>query len=686
MENRKQRKLHTGTARRKMHFFRGLSMLLSLLLLLSFLPVPASADEGFEDGVRDEENLYLPDEDSATEGDPQETGGEESNPDSVPEAGTEPEEDLDSAQLSPGAEDSGASAAPDTGGSSGLPGAESEAGGVNADGSETNDYGASGSDIAATGEPERDPEEVAADGADDSDDHNEDDNADLDNWDGEDLDEWPNDRDEDEEEEDYLFRRYGITGQRPGASGPLNMDDGSFFRSFASLAVAEEAEFSGYLRSHLGIPDENGIPDAAFQIAPLNEKYLDWYYDGAFSGSGAAEKRPPVEKLDSLFVLWCADRTGYLRHGFFPATDDRMTLFSELEAHGNPVFPLHGGGLTPQENDLIFEPGGDSGERFARVGIVVATDAETLTWVFCNRCGYPVLKTAPVAELPDETAFLRVAEVQDTLLLQAADFLEQELGISTAATAGILANIGYESDYFPRAVGDDDTAYGLCQWRLSRWDRLILFSESNGLNFRRTNAQLQYLVYELLHTEKRYPTLMKLRAAGNTARDACDAAYIFCLEFERPEYSELNGVRRGIYACRSLFPLLFPDARQPEILRELAELEDLLEALLEEAESTVKAKESASAENAEEAEDADVFTEAETDAAFEENDPGAVLPEDGSADPAAEALPEEETTGTETEAEAPAASTEVGGTAEAEEPAAPAGKADTESEPENSFE
>lgn len=122
-------------------------------------------------------------------------------------------------------------------------------------------------------------------------------------------------------------------------------------------------------------------------------------------------------------------------------------------------------------------------------------------------------------------------------------YLTEELKLSSAAACGILANIEYESNFQVTVVGDNGTSYGLCQWHNERFTALKSVCAARGLDYRTVEGQLDYLAYEL---KSSYASLMgALRAVENSADGAYQAAYLWCVQFERPADMEEKAVTRG---------------------------------------------------------------------------------------------------------------------------------------------
>ena len=122
-------------------------------------------------------------------------------------------------------------------------------------------------------------------------------------------------------------------------------------------------------------------------------------------------------------------------------------------------------------------------------------------------------------------------------------FLTQVMGYNTAAAAGVLANINYESGLKTTVNGDGGTSYGICQWHAARKTRLLEYCNKYSVSADSLVGQLAYLKYEL---ETFYPLVHNyLKSVENTAQGAYDAGYFFCWNFENPANREGQSVKRG---------------------------------------------------------------------------------------------------------------------------------------------
>lgn len=122
-------------------------------------------------------------------------------------------------------------------------------------------------------------------------------------------------------------------------------------------------------------------------------------------------------------------------------------------------------------------------------------------------------------------------------------YLTEELKLSSAAACGILANIEYESAFQVTIVGDEGTSFGLCQWHDGRYTALRGYCMARGLDYRTVEGQLAFLAYELKST---FIALYgALRSVDNSAEGAYRAAYLWCIQYERPADMERKAVIRG---------------------------------------------------------------------------------------------------------------------------------------------
>ncbi len=157
-------------------------------------------------------------------------------------------------------------------------------------------------------------------------------------------------------------------------------------------------------------------------------------------------------------------------------------------------------------------------------------------------------------------------------------FLTGELGLTTAAACGVLANIEHESSFRPTIVGDQGTSYGLCQWHNERFSALRGYCSALGMDYRTVEGQMAYLRYEL---GNQYTTLLlTLQSIDDTPDGAYRAAYLWCIQFEKPSNMQLKAAARGELA-RGKYWVRYSNNRPIVMVEPEPEPEPDPEALLE---------------------------------------------------------------------------------------------------------
>lgn len=118
--------------------------------------------------------------------------------------------------------------------------------------------------------------------------------------------------------------------------------------------------------------------------------------------------------------------------------------------------------------------------------------------------------------------------------LQAIKFFMSK-GLTRAQAAGIAGNLLYESNFNPNAVGDGGTSFGIAQWHNGRGSAMKSWTRSHGYASNSFKGQLEFLWYELNHSES--GALSKLRATSTPY----NAGMAFQRWFERP--AQINPAR-----------------------------------------------------------------------------------------------------------------------------------------------
>lgn len=104
-------------------------------------------------------------------------------------------------------------------------------------------------------------------------------------------------------------------------------------------------------------------------------------------------------------------------------------------------------------------------------------------------------------------------------------------GLNAAIAIGILANMKHESNFRLDAVGDSGTSFGLCQWHLGRGDRMKAHCGGGDSWKSNLSGQVDFLWKELQSNE--INAYNHLKNCPNTLQGCRDAAYNFCVYFER---------------------------------------------------------------------------------------------------------------------------------------------------------
>ncbi len=141
------------------------------------------------------------------------------------------------------------------------------------------------------------------------------------------------------------------------------------------------------------------------------------------------------------------------------------------------------------------------------------------------------------------------------------EYLTGELGLNTAASCGLLANMYRESRFDPAVNSSSSTTIGICQWYGSNRTKVINWCQENGYDPYTLEGQLGYLTHLFRDTGydgyaggyyiRIYEYLLGVE---NTAQGAYDAAYHFCYYFEIPSDKVTTATSRGNLAMNTFFP------------------------------------------------------------------------------------------------------------------------------------
>ncbi len=134
-------------------------------------------------------------------------------------------------------------------------------------------------------------------------------------------------------------------------------------------------------------------------------------------------------------------------------------------------------------------------------------------------------------------------------------YLMESTGFNNAGSAGVLANILYESSFNPKASGDNGTSYGICQWHGTRFEALKRYCSREGYDYTSLEGQLTYLNYEL-STDSYFKSkvYVPIYSVNNSADGAYNSGYIWCYYFENPSDKDSKAVTRGNVAKNTYYP------------------------------------------------------------------------------------------------------------------------------------
>ena len=314
-----------------------------------------------------------------------------------------------------------------------------------------------------------------------------------------------------------------------------------------NIAAVAKAEASA--------PDNYEVPDGS-----NNVKYNTWRYGHPVSGDNYM--------WCANFVAWCANQCGYINSGLFNMSESVRGVFNyQTQDNG---FDYYTGREIKQlgGSQYYAVPGDIFCFQFGNIGIVTAVTDDSIEITQGNTANKVMSITYTARNLSDPLVsagyIIHVEYPANEYTI--FGFLVNELGLPGAAAAGIMANLWTESHWNPNALGDNGTSYGLCQWHNERWERLKSFCDTSGYNWESNEGQLYYLKYELESSTGYSAMLARMRTYPDAPEGAYQAAYDFCVTFERPKDSEAKGAQRG-YNAQTIFYPMFLEGDESEFLK-----------------------------------------------------------------------------------------------------------------------
>ena len=125
-------------------------------------------------------------------------------------------------------------------------------------------------------------------------------------------------------------------------------------------------------------------------------------------------------------------------------------------------------------------------------------------------------------------------EVEESVQSIIYRYLTEELGLCSAAAAGIMGNVMIECGFDPSMEVIDTNnkpSFGIMMWNGPRYEALKKWCEENGFDKTDPKGQMGYLKWELENTEK--ASYASMKNIPDTAEGAVLAAILWADEFER---------------------------------------------------------------------------------------------------------------------------------------------------------
>lgn len=285
--------------------------------------------------------------------------------------------------------------------------------------------------------------------------------------------------------------------------------------------------------------------------------YNEWYYGSRVSNTYDHGSYIQQYNWNATFACWCAEQLNYLMFARFPRSSNAQEMYQWFVDRDYKFYtPSNVVGLS---GDVRIEPGdvifyfAGSGNR--EIGIITQADASSVSFLAGDKDGTIQLTHWTYNTIDASTVFVKIIPMETGNLSEIALFLRQDMQLNPAAVCGILTNIVYESGGSSVCYGDSATSFGICQWHNERFTALIDYCDQIGADWGSLYGQLQFLRYEL---ENQYKGLLDMiNSSPNTPEGAYEAAYLFCVDFERPDDTEKKADIRGADAQQIYYPIWF---------------------------------------------------------------------------------------------------------------------------------
>ena len=284
------------------------------------------------------------------------------------------------------------------------------------------------------------------------------------------------------------------------------------------------------------------------------DKYSEWYNEQQF----VSQELSGEEERDATFVCWCADQLGYINRNCFPMTNNTAEMLHWFTGNGYQMYTandyLDEGESAVKAGDVLFISS-DEDENVLNVGIVTRADSAVIEYIMADVDGAVQLREIEPAQTRENIVFFPVIASESDNYFEIVQFLQEKMNLNPAGICGIIANILYESDGMPTALGDNGTSYGICQWHEERWQQLINYCNDAGYDWRSLDGQLMFLWYDL---NTQFPELKNmLVSCPDSADGAYKAGYAFCLSYESPQDSSTKAEIRAAESMYNVYPSLY---------------------------------------------------------------------------------------------------------------------------------
>lgn len=264
------------------------------------------------------------------------------------------------------------------------------------------------------------------------------------------------------------------------------------------------------------------------------------------------------EEANTNFMLTCADASGLTDFGIFNVLPECNMQYHYLtEVNGFGYCPLEdcvpfGGSFLAEPGDLIFWL--DEDGNAVNFAVIISASSSYFRIVISRADGSTASFDVNWANLG--TKCTRQGVLVHLIYPSAEQmvyyFCKNELGYSTAAACGVMANIYKESSF--RLTARADGSYGLCQWLGDRRSELNTWCSQNGLDSATLSGQLKYMQHEL-GLSKYLELDFYLMDLGDTEEDAYNAAREWCFKYEQPGDIANVARDRALIARDELYPI-----------------------------------------------------------------------------------------------------------------------------------